>query len=286
MDKFIDLPEEIIIIEISQYLSNKDIIVFSSCHKYFQRLFSEIYWINKIKIKRLNIPFFKDINIISTVNNKINYKRLIIELEDKILLDELDNVSNKNSDVFIYACINNYIEIVKILIKIPIIDPSSTLIKYKLLKNINLHPSTKFPLFTDMGMENINNYSLILSASLGHHEIVDLLLKCSKVDPTAIDNRTIRWTCRYGHKKVLKLLLKDGRADPGVRNNYCIRESLENHHKDITKILLKNNKIIKTKQGNIINIVWNSIYLNMANVEILIDDDYNVISYHITSINK
>nr|QBK89960.1 MAG: F-box domain and ankyrin repeat protein [Pithovirus LCPAC101] len=270
---FQNIPNEMII-EITKYLTYKDIIVLSCCDRHLQSLFTNIYWRNLYT--KLNIPILNDIEL----DNDVNFSRLIVELEDKILLHELNKVSKTNSDVLIYACTKGYIEIVKILITIPIIDPSSSLVNYNLMKHLNSY-KFKFALFTDKGMININNYSFIFSACLGYDEIVELLLKHPKVDPTAIDNRSIRWTCRYGHTKVLKTLLKDGRIDPGVRNNYCVRESLENNHKDVTKNLLKSDKIIKTKHGNTVNLKWSSIYTGDCNVTILLDDNDNVLSYRV-----
>lgn len=270
-----DIPNEIITSEITKYLTRTDIVELSSCNEHLQSLLSDKYWKNIYT--KLDIPFLNNIDL----GNDINYNRLTFELEDKILLNELDKVTETNSDVFIYACVKRYIEIIKILIKIPIIDPSSSLNNYKILKGLNLH-KCGWALVTDRGMMNINNYSLIFSACLGYNEIVNLLLKCPQIDPTAIDNRTIRWTCRYGHAKVLKLLLNDGRVDPNVRYNYCIRESIKNNHLDVAKILLKSDRIRKTKHDNIINIVWKSIYFTDINVKIIVDDNYNIISHTIS----
>jgi hypothetical protein len=45
----------------------------------------------------------------------------------------------------------------------------------------------------------------------GHLEIVKLLMKDSRVDPSALENRGFRAAAQYGHIEVVRELLKDSR---------------------------------------------------------------------------
>lgn len=48
----------------------------------------------------------------------------------------------------------------------------------------------------------------------GHHEIVKLLLKDQRVDPSDKRNEAIEFACEYQHYEVVELLLKDKRVNP------------------------------------------------------------------------
>ncbi len=39
----------------------------------------------------------------------------------------------------------------------------------------------------------------------------------SRVDPSDNNNQAIKYACRYGHYEIVKLLLKDSRVDPTAK---------------------------------------------------------------------
>jgi len=58
---------------------------------------------------------------------------------------------------------------------------------------------------------------------LGHVELVELLLRDERVDPSADSQGAVRWASEYGHLAVVERLLRDARVDPSVRNQSTIR---------------------------------------------------------------
>lgn len=67
------------------------------------------------------------------------------------------------------------------------------------------------------------NYALRKWATSGHTEIVHLLLRDHRKDPSALGNDVFCRATGNGDIDVAKLLLKDPRVDPSVCYNYAIR---------------------------------------------------------------
>ena len=63
------------------------------------------------------------------------------------------------------------------------------------------------------------------------------------VDPSAQDNRAIRWASYNGHIEVVKLLLTDKRVDPSADDNIAIRWASENGHTEVVKLLLTDKRV-------------------------------------------
>ncbi len=66
----------------------------------------------------------------------------------------------------------------------------------------------------------------------------DNLLKDSRVDPSANNNKTIRSAAKNGHTGVVRLLLQDPRVDPSANNNKAMRRACQNGHTEIVRLLL------------------------------------------------
>ena len=81
------------------------------------------------------------------------------------------------------------------------------------------------------------------AASVGHVEIIKMLLKDSRVDPAAFENKAIIAAAQEGHDRVLRMLLKDGRADPGLDNNKALWGACHFNHSRAVKHLLDDPRV-------------------------------------------
>jgi hypothetical protein len=72
----------------------------------------------------------------------------------------------------------------------------------------------------------------------GHHEVVELLLKDGRANPSAGNNQAIIHSCTVGNKKITELLLKDSRVDASAKNNEAIRKASANGHTGIVELLV------------------------------------------------
>lgn len=96
----------------------------------------------------------------------------------------------------------------------------------------------------DPNEHNVDHIPAIcVASSRGHVEVVTLLLKDKRVDPTIKNNMAIRWSAEKGHTKIVKLLLNDPRIDPSDRNNYALEMATLNGHLGVVKLLLKDKRI-------------------------------------------
>jgi ankyrin repeat protein len=63
-----------------------------------------------------------------------------------------------------------------------------------------------------MERQNLNNWAIWAASELNHIEIVKLLLKDKRVDPSENENKALIWAQRNKNKNMIKLLLKDQRV--------------------------------------------------------------------------
>jgi len=121
----------------------------------------------------------------------------------------------------------------------------------------------------------------ITKASMnGHVEVVRLLLKDNRVDPSANDNGAIIWASTRGHYKVVEMLINDKRVDPSARDNeafkcasrhvkvmelflrdkhmnlsaqdimYVFKVASKGGHVEVVKLLLKDERVDPSAQDN------------------------------------
>ncbi len=88
----------------------------------------------------------------------------------------------------------------------------------------------------------------INACNFGYIQIVDMLLKDSRVNPAENKNSPIIFASIRGHTDVIDRLLKDDRVDPSDQNNLAIRESVCFNQIDVVKRLLKDPRVDATAQ--------------------------------------
>jgi len=97
--------------------------------------------------------------------------------------------------------------------------------------------------------------NLIPQASVnGNIELVKLLLNDGRLNPAAHDNYAIITASRYGRINIVKLLLVDPRVDPTTNNNKAIRGAAKNNHIEIIKLLIPRVDLSKISDQKIITI--------------------------------
>lgn len=106
-----------------------------------------------------------------------------------------------------------------------------------------------------------NNEAFVIAVSKHDTELLKMLLKDSKNDPSQggiqeqryagrydgnYDNAPIKIAAREGYDDIVKLLLKDKRVDPSTANNYPFRYAYKNKHWKTVELLLNNNIVFRT----------------------------------------
>ena len=91
---------------------------------------------------------------------------------------------------------------------------------------------------------------LEIASDDGQLEMVKILLKDPRVDPSDDNNNSIRRASKNGHLEIVKLLLQDPRVDPSDGNNYSIKAASENGHIKIVRLLLKDPRVDPSDDNN------------------------------------
>ncbi len=113
------------------------------------------------------------------------------------------------NQAFMWAIRNRHIQLIKVLLTNPKVDPTAN-----------------------------NNWAIRKASENGHLKVVKLLLTNPKVDPSAYDNYAIRFASENGHLKVVEFLLTQLKVDPSVENNAAIQMASQNGHLGVVKLLL------------------------------------------------
>ena len=113
--------------------------------------------------------------------------------------------------------------------------------------------------------------ALGVACSAGNHEIVELLLEDTRIDPSGNNNEAIIYASYGGHFKVVELLLQYSRVDPSANNNYAIRFASTRGYLEIVELLLRDQRVDPTEADNHA-IRWTSRNGHSRVVEILLED--------------
>ena len=91
-----------------------------------------------------------------------------------------------------------------------------------------------------------HNQAMRWASLYGYTEIVRLLLKDKRVDPS----EAIRLASESGYIEIVKLLLKDKRVKPSTHDNYPIRAAIRNNHFEVVKLLLQDKRVDPSDLNN------------------------------------
>ena len=152
-------------------------------------------------------------------NNQVLDKARILEL---LACENLDPSSSQNLALRTLSYIGDT-QLVKAILKTP-----------------NLNIAAKF------------HDSLCLACSTGRLEVVDVLLKDGRIDPTIpssiftddLVNNALETACAYGHLSVVQLLLNDPRVDPSSNDCLAVTLAAGNGHANILERLLQERRVI------------------------------------------
>jgi ankyrin repeat protein len=163
----------------------------------------------------------------------------IVEL---LLKEEILDPSESNNDAIMIAAENNNVDIVELLLSDPRINPFDfhDYIGTKSYKHIKI---VKLLLADSRFTLNCGAIMFQYACSDQLTKIVRLLLKDSRIDPSKSDNYCINYASKNGHTKIVKILIKHPRVNPSDNHNYAIKQSCKYGHINIVKLLLKDDRV-------------------------------------------
>lgn len=94
-----------------------------------------------------------------------------------------------------------------------------------------------------------SNEAIQVSSTLGHMELVKMLIHHPRVNPGAERNLAIIGASSAGHVNIVRLLLQDPRVNPGDRNNMAICQAAKNGHVEVVRLLMKDSRVNPGEPG-------------------------------------
>jgi hypothetical protein len=146
---------------------------------------------------------------------------------ERLLQDPRVDPSVEYNESLLLAISCGHMKIVEILLQDPRVDPS------KRAPVVNgFKPLDTIPLIVVVAeMKNIN--------------ILNMLLKHPKVDPSVDKNSAIITAAAAGNLEAVNRLLQDPRVDPTDRNNMALQRAKTKGYKDVVKRLLEDPRVAK-----------------------------------------
>jgi len=133
------------------------------------------------------------------------------------------------------ACQYNHTEIIKLLLADKRVDPS---IDNNRIFSVNaFQENLVAESFCMSCREDGDHPAICYAAQNGNDEIVELLLRDSRVNPAIHKNLPFRVACEYGRIAVAKILLNDSRVNPFDMENDALYRATVNDHIDIIRLL-------------------------------------------------
>lgn len=234
------LPDDIIL-NIFGYLEPKDLSIASRVCSIWKTLAEKIKWPDGVGNRLLARALkYKDQDVALHVVLKL------LRLKDKIGI----NPSLDDNRVIFWASENGHHEIVRELLKEPLVDLSVLQKVMRFAMQCNHPKVVKELLINNQINPSFDNNTLISWASEnGHLEIVEDLVKDDRVNPSANNNLPIRKASRRGHVEIVKVLLKNEQVDPSAEENEALRYSSENGFHEVVKELLKHERVDPSAKG-------------------------------------
>ena len=177
-----------------------------------------------------------------------------------------------NFSVFMYACKKAHLEVVRLLLKDPRVDPAiwdnapiSWACESGCLEVVRL--LLQHPRVDPTG----NNNLAIQRASEGNYtDIILFLLKDSRIDPSVENNRLVKIASAWDNLELLRLLLQDPRIDATAIDNFVIQDACYEGKLEVVRILLEHG-VDPTTRGNLA-IQWASKNGHVEIVHLLLGD--------------
>jgi hypothetical protein len=140
---------------------------------------------------------------------------------------------------------NGHLEVVKLLLADPRVDPSdyNNIAIQAASKNGQLEVVRLLLSHPRVNPSDYGNDAIKVAFLTGHLEVVRLLLSDRRMDPSVDDNLAIRWASKNGHLEFVKLLLSHPRVDPSAQNNDALRQASRNGSVDIVLALICHPKV-------------------------------------------
>ncbi|KAJ3290390.1 hypothetical protein HDU79_003245 [Rhizoclosmatium sp. JEL0117] len=145
-----------------------------------------------------------------------------------------------------FAAHNGYSEVLKLLLKAPMID-SKTNLNQALQRACARNRVKTVKILLEDGRADptaSNNRCLFGSCAEGQLEILDLLLKDGRVDPTVEKTKALGIAASKNNLSIVNRLLQDVRVDPGDNDNFAVKESVRAGHFDVASCLWNNSRCI------------------------------------------
>ncbi|KAJ3251027.1 hypothetical protein HK103_002923, partial [Boothiomyces macroporosus] len=168
---------------------------------------------------------------------------------------------------FIIAVKLNRLEMVKLLLKDPRVDPccfNNRALEIACRTNIAMvqvllddkRTFSKFAVVCASYKGNLPIVQLLLqddrfiltnralrdAVTMGHTEIAKLLVE-KGLDPSVDDNLNIQRAAQNGHYSLVEYLLRDPRVDPASKNNQAVGQAARRGYLDIVKLLLTDKRV-------------------------------------------
>ncbi len=122
-----------------------------------------------------------------------------------------------------------------------------------------------------------NDFAILRISQTGPVHIIKLLLEDTRVDPGYSFNVAIQYASRHGQFEIVELLLKDNRVNPCDMNNWAIKWASENNHWKIVELLMKDERVCSS--------IANNIEINQAIEQALENGHWQYVKLLISNIN-
>jgi ankyrin repeat protein len=127
-----------------------------------------------------------------------------------LLLEHGVDITTRDNQAMKNACTKGHVQILKLILADPRVDPSFS-----------------------------NNVALLLACKGGHVPIVQLLLQDDRIDPSLNRNEALLNAVACNQWQVVKVLIEDGRIDPLLDNCKCIQITAAMGNVDLLIFLLQ-----------------------------------------------
>ena len=167
-----------------------------------------------------------------------------------LLADPRVNPTELDHEAVRSAVLGKHVDVLRLLLADPRVDPSYSGNEVLLQLEPPAEIAQMFLAHPRIHLSNEMLYDYVASEWPVSTEIVRLLLRDGRIDPTEEDSRVLRGAAEYGKDEIMQALLDDWRVDPNFGDGKPLYWATKFNHHETVRVLLSDPRVDPRAHGH------------------------------------
>lgn len=152
-----------------------------------------------------------------------------------------------NQSLLDWACFNGFDDVLKVLLKNPLVNPAATDNQALKLASQKGHAKVVELLIKDLRVNPAANHQEAFISAVSNNDLAVVLtfLRCERMKPEANHNHALYLASEKGYAEIVEALLQNPAVDPSDQHHAAVMSAVENNHFKVVEILIASGRVNK-----------------------------------------